>query len=71
MEPKRLRSPPYNTAVRDLVQGKRAWSPALAKKGVPHVTSGAGTLRQCWQQGYWDRGAIGIRLPEELALRTS
>jgi hypothetical protein len=54
MEPKRLRSPPYNTAVRDLVQGKRAWSPALAKKGVAHVTSGAGTLRQCWQQGYWD-----------------
>jgi putative DNA methylase len=34
MEPKRLRSPPYNPAVRDLVQGKRAWSPALAKDEI-------------------------------------
>jgi len=31
MEPKRLPSPPCNPAVRDLVQGKRAWSPVLAK----------------------------------------
>jgi hypothetical protein len=34
MEPKRLRSPPYNPALRDLVQGKRAWSPALAKDEI-------------------------------------
>jgi hypothetical protein len=31
MKPKRLPSPPYNPGVRDLVAGKRAWSPPLAK----------------------------------------
>jgi putative transposase len=34
MEPKRLPRPPYNPGVRDLVQGKRAWSPALAHDDI-------------------------------------
>jgi hypothetical protein len=32
--PQTFPRPPYNRAVRDLVQGKRAWSPALAKDEI-------------------------------------
>jgi putative transposase len=34
MKPKRLPSPPYNPGVRDLVEGKRAWSRPLAKDEI-------------------------------------
>jgi REP element-mobilizing transposase RayT len=34
MNPKRLPSPPYNPGVRDLVQGKRAWSPPPVKDEI-------------------------------------
>src|SRR5436190_2241931 len=34
MKPKRLPSPPCNPGVRDLVEGKRAWSPPLEKDEI-------------------------------------
>ncbi len=34
MKPQRLPSPPYNPGVRDLVEGKRGWSPPLAKDEI-------------------------------------
>ncbi len=34
MKPKRLPSPPFNPGVRNLVAGKRAWSPKLAQDEI-------------------------------------
>src|SRR5205823_5754371 len=34
MKPQRLPSPPYNPGVRDLVEGKRAWSHPLPKDEI-------------------------------------